>query len=268
MYFITNLQFLASQSSFFPKLLTKPGTIYFQSLYLSVLFEQWVAAVKTLQGPKQLHTLRLISEVLGCLEFPMYITTGSQDLKDFLRSVHAGTVAWTTEIPAVLRRESKCRVSDHFTATFAVNEGWVLPELGTAPLQQVLHTSLYVLTYSERNLGILHIFMRLLSDGGVFVRFLKGVSFLQSMLKTVNGRFALMKVLFWSGIAIFTAFEDIIWLHSFPVVTCLIKRDLVIAHILRATGNMIGFEVQTKARAFMASARAGIVISTAELMAP
>lgn len=76
------------------------------------------------------------------------------------------------------------------------------------------------------------------------------------MLKTGTYRTPSTKGRPCSRTAICTALEAQILLHLILAEKCLIKRKAVSAHILPATGNMIGFVVQIEARAFMAFGRA------------
>lgn len=92
-------------------------------------------------------------------------------------------------------------------------------------------------------------------DGDVFIRLLKGASFLQSVLKTVTQLSVSTKVLPWPAIAVPASFEDLILLHSISGGKPLIQRKGITAHMLSFTGNMTSSASQMVARASTAFKR-------------
>lgn len=88
------------------------------------------------------------------------------------------------------------------------------------------------------------------------------------MLKTVTRGFECTNALHDSDISVPTAFEDLILSHLVSTASCLIKRTVIRAHILPATGNMNGFSAQTVVRDFTTLAKTDQMGSLEQLMAP
>lgn len=95
---------------------------------------------------------------------------------------------------------------------------------------------------------------------------MNGTSFLQAVLKTDTGLSAPKKAVLLSVISVPTAFEALILLHSFFVLSRVIKSMAVRSHMLPATGNMIEFAVPMLAMAFTAFAIAAVVGLKAQLL--
>lgn len=117
----------------------------------------------------------------------------------------------------------------------------MLREFRIEPAQQFSHALLSVFKPSGRDRGILHLCLRLFRDEEVPIRCLSRASFLQALLNTITGWSLSTIDLAWSSIAVSTAVEACILLHSLSDVNCSIKRKAVRIHMLPGTCNMIGF---------------------------
>lgn len=149
------------------------------------------------------------------------------------------------------------RTSEQFTTGFSGSEDCIMRKLCTEHALQVLHMSLSVFMYSERDLQFLPLLFRLFRYEDGSGSFFNGSSFLHAVMKTVTERSASSKELSWCGIAVPTPFEALNLLHSFPVVHHFIKEMDVKAHMLPGTGNMNGFADLANAQGFHSVCKSG-----------
>lgn len=106
-------------------------------------------------------------------------------LKRFSRWAHAGIFAPMSAIAAMLLVKSHPKISKLVTAVLAINESRALRDFCKKQGQRVIPANLFVFTYSERDPRISHLSC-IFRDGDVSVRFLSGIWFPQTVVKTLT----------------------------------------------------------------------------------
>lgn len=195
-------------------------------------------------------------EYIGAPEFSVSFNSQSLYLKHYLWRVHAGTVAPSRKILAVLTENGQRRIFQQSTMRFAVN-GDRCCESMVVKMTLVLHASFFVFTYSEIDRSNWPLFSHLSRDwDSPFSSWMEPLSsktfrrlYADNLRRSwgvsvysYQARWRLsasMETFHWSGIALSITLEALIMLPSPSVVNNVMERELVSAYMLSSISIII-----------------------------